>query len=97
MSATGRPVRVLCVYCIGASLAGAAKQWTVRDLPCPYEDPLTDGHGTKVPPFQRGSLSSARHSVEGIIDKARHLRWIKAEAPETAYTTSQRTPIGPFN
>mgnify|MGYP000426185408 FL=1 len=65
--------------------------------PCPLTDPLTDGHGTKVPPFQRGSLSSARHSVEGIIDKARHLRWIKAEAPETAYTTSQRTPIGPFN
>ena len=42
MSATGRPVRVLCVYCIGASLAGAAKQWTVRDLPCPYEDRSTD-------------------------------------------------------
>lgn len=45
---------------------------------------------------QRGSLSSARHSVEGVIDKARHLRWIKAGAPKTAYTTSQRTPIGPF-
>ena len=52
-----------------------------------------------APKFRHSSeaLSSARHSVEGIIDKARHLRWIKAEAPETAYTTSQRTPIGPFN